>query len=186
MNNLIRQKKQQIRNKVRANWLKLNYTDYKNLRIEALEKITILENFLVAKIVFTYAPQVAREIDFMVELMTNFPSKKYCFPRVTDENEISFFEVSSYEQLVKQKFNILTPPTDSLKITDNIDLAFIPAVACDLQNNRLGRGKGFYDRFLSKNPSIYKVCVLPSFSIYDLLPVEYFDKKVDQILNIPI
>lgn len=42
-------------------------------------------------------------------------------------------------------------PIDGIEVsTEKIDLVFIPLLAFDLKGNRVGYGKGFYDRFLSK------------------------------------
>ena len=65
------------------------------------------------------------------------------------------------------------------------DIAFIPAVAGDLAGNRLGRGGGFYDRFLAKK-QMFKVCILPNFSIYEKIPIDSWDKKIDKIVSIKI
>jgi len=50
-------------------------------------------------------------------------------------------------------------PTDGIPIPEAaIEVVFIPLLAFDHQGNRVGYGKGFYDRFLSKcNPKTIKI-----------------------------
>jgi len=50
-------------------------------------------------------------------------------------------------------------PVDGIPIAeDKIDVVFVPLLAFDKQGNRIGYGKGFYDKFLSKcNPSTIKI-----------------------------
>lgn len=64
----------------------------------------------------------------------------------------------------------------------SIDLAVIPGVAFDRSGNRLGRGKGYYDRLL---PHIfaYKVGICFSFQLVEDIPTREFDARVDEILT---
>ena len=63
----------------------------------------------------------------------------------------------------------------------------IPLLAFDLQNNRLGYGKGFYDRYLGKflknRKNITTIGVAFSFQKYNKLPVSRLDIKLDYILT---
>lgn len=66
------------------------------------------------------------------------------------------------------------------------DLLLIPALACDRQGNRLGRGKGFYDRYLSTRPNLLRCAVLHSSFLFDEVPAEFFheaDQKVHYVLT---
>jgi 5-formyltetrahydrofolate cyclo-ligase len=59
------------------------------------------------------------------------------------------FKINSLDDLETGSFNILEPKSYCKEINKNqIDLAIIPCVTCDVDNNRLGYGKGYYDRFL--------------------------------------
>jgi 5,10-methenyltetrahydrofolate synthetase len=61
-----------------------------------------------------------------------------------------------------------------------IDLAIIPGVAFDYKGNRMGRGKGFYDRFLPLLHCEVWGLALP-FQMTDNIPCEKFDKPVDKV-----
>ena len=71
-----------------------------------------------------------------------------------------------------------TPFTDYAAI----DLAVIPGVAVDSRGNRLGRGKGYYDRLLPHMPTTYKIGICFPFQLVKEVPAEAFDIRMDEII----
>ena len=69
-------------------------------------------------------------------------------------------------------------------VTDytHIDLAIIPGVAFDRQGNRLGRGRGYYDRLLP-HLSCPLIGLCHPFQIVTAIPTEPHDKQVDEIIS---
>ena len=63
---------------------------------------------------------------------------------------------------------------------ETIDLILVPGMAFDLNGNRLGRGKGFYDRFLP-NTKAHKIGICFKFQIVERVPTEEFDVKMDEV-----
>ena len=63
-----------------------------------------------------------------------------------------------------------------------LELIIVPAVALDRKGNRLGRGKGFYDRLLSttSSPTIGVAC---DFQLVDEVPVEPHDRPLDCVVT---
>ena len=64
--------------------------------------------------------------------------------------------------------------------------ALVPALAATRDGVRLGRGGGYYDRFLGKNRAhIHKaICILPDFAVLEEIPNEAHDVQVDVVLSI--
>jgi 5-formyltetrahydrofolate cyclo-ligase len=91
--------------------------------------------------------------------------------------------VENINNLVYNKFGI-KEPADTTKIIDKnyIDLCIVPGGAFDGQLNRIGYGKGFYDRFLQRT-EIKKVALAFSCQITDSLPVEAYDVKMDAVVT---
>ena len=62
---------------------------------------------------------------------------------------------SQRQRLIKGAYGIYEPEEDrsgrSVRLED-IDLVIVPGLAFDRKNNRLGRGQGYYDRFLRRLP----------------------------------
>ena len=67
------------------------------------------------------------------------------------------------------------------------DIMLVPLLAYDNQNNRLGYGGGFYDRYLNKylrtHNNILTIGIAFSFQKHHKIPVLYNDVKLNYILN---
>ena len=68
-------------------------------------------------------------------------------------------------------------------LPDEIDLVIVPAVALDIKGNRLGRGKGYYDRLLPQCPQAYKIGVALECQLLEELPVDPFDAPLDAVFT---
>lgn len=64
---------------------------------------------------------------------------------------------------------------------DKIDLVVVPGMAFDRLGNRLGRGKGYYDKFLSKVKA-YKIGLCFPFQLVDQVPHDEHDISVDKVI----
>ena len=77
--------------------------------------------------------------------------KKLVFP-VTDEKtgNISPYYINEDTPFEKRSFSVLEPVSSCVAKTDEIDVIIVPGIAFDKKGNRVGFGKGCYDRFLKK------------------------------------
>jgi len=83
---------------------------------------------------------------------------RVCLPRCMDDYTMTAHEIKSIKNLIVGKYNILEPsPDDKLVDATKIDIVILPGVAFDKKRNRLGRGAGYYDRYLQAN--MYKIMV---------------------------
>ena len=99
---------------------------------------------------------------------------------------MSFHQIQPDSTLEFGKFNILEPNADWLKFSDKLHLPaiiLIPGLAFDLQGGRLGRGMGYYDRFLAKHPSLVKIGLCYDFQIIPEVPTEEHDVRMDYIVS---
>src|SRR5439155_19821672 len=63
-----------------------------------------------------------------------------------------------------------------------LDLILVPALGFDRDNNRLGLGGGWYDRFLARPPRAQKIGVAYAWALVeDGIPVEAWDMKLDRV-----
>lgn len=96
---------------------------------------------------------------------------------------ISPYRIGLKTRLKKGLYGILEPQRKWCIPKEAIDLVVVPAVAFDIQGNRLGRGKGYYDHFLK---SIYKTtpCIglAFDFQILPSLPATKRDVKIDKVI----
>lgn len=93
----------------------------------------------------------------------------------------------STDSLSVGAYGISEPTSQSPILPEDIDLAIIPGVAFTLEGYRLGRGKGFYDRYLSRSgfrAETIGVCF--DHQLLDALPVEPHDKHVKKVVTASI
>ena len=65
----------------------------------------------------------------------------------------------------------------------SIDLILLPGVGFDEMGNRMGHGKGFYDRFVPMVPQAKRIGLSFEFQIVDRIPIAPFDQKVNLIIT---
>ena len=106
--------------------------------------------------------------------------KRFFLPRVNGVN----LDILPYEEtrLELGSFHIEEPTGEDVVDVDDIELMVIPAVAFDRKGNRLGRGKGFYDRLLSTSKAT-KIGVGYEFQLFDSLPSEPHDVAMDMVIT---
>ncbi len=90
------------------------------------------------------------------------------------------------QALAEGPYGILQPPPTARPLApQSLDLVIVPAVAFDKSNNRLGRGAGYYDRFLSGLPSeIPTIGLAFDFQIVECLPqLASHDHPVSRVIS---
>lgn len=93
--------------------------------------------------------------------------------------------IKSLKELQKGCLGILEPKEDSLCPVDarDIDLVITPGVAFDKKGNRLGRGRGYYDRFLSRIPKTTpSIGLAYDFQVLPKLPILSHDAPVTHVI----
>ncbi|MDP2905034.1 MAG: 5-formyltetrahydrofolate cyclo-ligase [Candidatus Omnitrophota bacterium] len=80
-------------------------------------------------------------------------------------------------------YGIREPALERPVPLDNLDLVIVPGVAFDKKGNRLGRGKGYYDRFLAiLSPKTATIGLAFDFQILPSVPVQAHDVSVGKVL----
>lgn len=95
-----------------------------------------------------------------------------------DELELKFY--TGKDCLSTGCYEIEEPVGESFVKFQNIELSIVPGMSFDHQGNRLGRGKGYYDKLLSKLNS-YKIGICFEFQIRESIPTESFDYPMDEV-----
>ena len=104
---------------------------------------------------------------------------------VTDKhNNMNFFSWKKNDVLFVNEYGMMEPIKSEAKIPNII---LIPVLAYDKNKNRLGYGKGFYDRYLNKYlkqfRNIFTVGVAFSFQKHHKLPINKNDVKLNFIIT---
>lgn len=109
--------------------------------------------------------------------------KTVLLPRVISETNMELRRYSGPADLQQGAFGIWEPTGELFTNYDTIDVAIIPGMAFDAEGHRLGRGKGYYDRFLAKlSPSTYKIGLCFFWQLVDHVPTDEHDIPMDEVI----
>ncbi len=143
--------------------------------IEQLEQMTC---FREAKTILLYYP-IHHEVDLRA-LFKKYKHEKTLLLPVTHKKTMDACPYMGNALMKRGKFNIPEPQTPPFK--GKIDLILIPGVAFDKQCNRLGRGGGYYDRFLPHHRHATLVGVGYDFQLVDEVPMTRRDIRLDRVI----
>lgn len=110
--------------------------------------------------------------------------KTILLPKVVGD-DLTLHRYTDRQSLREGAFGIMEPCTPQFTDYAAVDLVIVPGVAFDRLGNRLGRGRGYYDRlFADLLPcSIYKVGVCYPFQLVPHVPTEPTDVRMDMVIS---
>ena len=115
-------------------------------------------------------------------LVLPWEGKCFCFPRYNADRGYEATEVVEADELVPGKFGVLEPPPKALHIPpEEVDLVLVPGMAFDEECYRLGRGRGFYDRWLLALPGL-KLGLGFDHQLVTRVPRETHDVQLDGVI----
>lgn len=142
------------------------------------EKVLALDEYKYAKSVMVYL-SLPDEVNTEILLKDALKNKDLVCVPVTRE-EIHLITVNSKSRFIKGPYNVLEPE-GGIEIAD-VELAIIPMVAFDKNCDRLGHGKGFFDKFLL-DKKCFKVGLAFSVQEFEKLSVSPTDIKMDIVVT---
>lgn len=170
--------KEEIRRQVRARKTMLDATERAEAARRVFDTVASMAAFMMADRVLMYhsLPDELSTHDFLDRMKT---VKQLFLPRV---NGIDL-EILPYEKTRTHlgSFRIEEPDGDDVVDVSDIDLIIVPAVAFDRRGNRVGRGKGYYDRLLCRSKAI-TVGVCYDFQLFDDIEADAHDIPVDFVV----
>ncbi len=108
----------------------------------------------------------------------------WLFPKVETPTEMSFRRVSSLSQLVKNSWGLEEPSSKEIQVdVAHITGALVPGLAFDSQGCRLGRGAGYYDRFLKYFKGLKLGVTFNEGIVNGLLPREVHDQVMNVVIS---
>jgi 5-formyltetrahydrofolate cyclo-ligase len=153
-----------------------------------LDKVLALPVFGTAQTIMFYASFQGEVDTFALMEQAIKLNKRVVLPIVRIETaEIIPVEIKSTGDLKRGAFGIPEPAflPDRLVDAQTLELIVVPGVAFDRKNFRLGRGAGFYDRFLARLPfTIPTVGLAYDFQMVDAIPgLMPHDRPVSQVIT---
>jgi len=174
--------RKEIQRKLKAQSAKLKIE--KDTKIK--EKVLALEEFRKAETIAVYIT-FSSEIETGALIDEALRAGKRVAAPVINGKALEFYEIRSREAgLEKGPCGILQPAKGSGRPfqKEELDMIIVPGVAFTQAGARLGRGKGFYDRYLKDMPgSVTKVALAYDIQILEDLPTTPNDIPVDIVLT---
>jgi len=172
--------KQRIRKDISQEKKKYAYDSLYSRSQEVLDIVEISGVFQEAKKIFIYNA-LADEVQTS-DFIKKWSDKKDFFLPVVIGEDIVFRAYSPSVAFNQSSLGIMEPGGEDFIDYKQIDLVIVPGVAFDRKKNRMGRGKGFYDRFLSKVKAP-KMGICFDFQLLDSIPCDDNDIRMDYIVS---
>ena len=179
--------KRDIRRQVRERFKTLSE---EQKRLKSSDVIEQLRQFFAQRqvsVVALFSPLPDEvQIGEFVEEMASKGDFRVVLPRVIDDGSNSKMEFFDYRTNSMQvgSYGILEPQSGEPCDVSEIDVMIVPGVAFGRDGARLGRGKGFYDRYLARKgfrAECVGVCL--DFQLFDTLPMEPHDRVMDCVIS---
>lgn len=173
--------KTSVRQRVRTAIATLDSAAKAEASTRIVEQLTALKPLCEAKVVALFSsladePQTASLVERL-----RLAGVRVVMPRI-EGSEMEFYDIDEGLQL--GSFGILEPTTAAPIEPREIDAMVVPGVAFTREGARCGRGKGFYDKYLSrKGFRAYTIGICYSCQIVDELPTEQHDKIMNTVIH---
>ncbi|MDP8215931.1 MAG: 5-formyltetrahydrofolate cyclo-ligase [Candidatus Kaelpia imicola] len=149
------------------------------------ERLFLNPKFQKANIIMSYVSKSYEVDTWMIIEKSLEMGKKIAVPYVLKGDRLILPSlVLDCKELTEGPYGVYQPHHDNIRRVDlsRLDLLLIPGIAFDRAGNRLGHGKGYYDRFLKKTPYTYSLGLSYEFQVIDCLPISEFDRPVSSLI----
>lgn len=182
------EEKKELRKKILALRNSMDRDEAEQKSSVIMEKLTQTKEYNQSRVVFVYM-DFNNEVKTMplIERMLS-EKKKVVIPYTDTVNTVIIPSElkSTDDDLVLSKFGYLEPVLEKIRPVEpeEFDLVVVPGVVFDRKLNRIGFGKGYYDRILAKlKKSAKAVAVAYDFQVLNEVPSEDYDVKMDMIIT---
>ena len=145
--------------------------------VAQLETMTCFQE---AQSVMVYYP-IQNEVDLRSLVKKYADSKTFLLPASLSRGHIEVRVYHKGEPLLHRRYGIPEPQTEAWH--NDIDVIIVPGIAFGKDLSRLGRGGGYYDRFLAHYPSSVKIGVCYDFQLHDELPHLVSDQAMNRVVT---
>ena len=146
--------------------------------IALLDQLERHPHFIVAKTVLLYY-SLPDEVQTHAFVEKWYQAKKILLPVVVGDR-LELRHYTGKGCLQEGAFHIEEPSGEAFTDYKTIELSIIPGVSFDKAGNRLGRGKGYYDKLLPFLRS-YNIGICYQFQARETIPAEPFDQAMDEV-----
>lgn len=190
--------KQELRKEIRNRKRQFSQDQLGELSLSAISKLRKHPKVMAAHTLLLYysLPDEVNTHEWIDELVAE--GKRVLLPVVVNDKDMVIREYTGKHDLAEGSFHIMEPigklfPEEKYP---EIEVAIIPGMSFDDTGHRLGRGKGYYDRFLTKlrgmegnyserkeadGTEVYKIGICFGFQKLQEIPFENHDILVDEV-----
>jgi len=147
---------------------------------EIIAQLEQMACFREARTIMLYYP-IHNEVDLR-SLLTKYAGQKTFLLPVTHRHSMEVRPYDGEDMMRKGRLGVPEPQTSTYR--GSIDLIIVPGVVFDQHRHRIGRGGGYYDKFLSKQHHAKKVGVCYAFQLkkHDI-PHMWNEPKMDRVVT---
>ena len=159
--------------------------DFYGASATIIEKLKEQEEYQQAQTIHCYVSiNKRREVETHALIQEMLRRGREVVVPITNINEgtLSHIQLQSFDDLVENRWGVLEPKMGSEVSPNELDLVIVPMVGADKNCNRIGYGKGFYDRFLN-DVSCLTIGLIYDKNIVEQIPVEDFDVPLDKVIT---
>ncbi len=184
MSGVISEEKVMLRNHYKDMRKKMTREYKRNLDLEIALKVIMSDLFIKAEhILFYMATKYEVETRNMIKAAL-ICGKKVSLPRCKPDGTMEFYRINSLLDVKEGSFGILEPERnpENLSLDFENSLCIVPGLSFDPEGNRLGYGKGFYDKFLRTYKGTSMGLCYASFVKWSI-PTGKYDVPVDYLVT---
>lgn len=172
--------KNTLRQTIRQRKRQFSRQQLRELSHAVIGRLTANRRFCLAKTLLLYS-SLPDEVDTDT-LLRSLPGRKIILPKVTGDADMELRIYTGPHDMATGSYGISEPTGPAFTALGEIDVAVIPGMAFDRHGNRLGRGRGYYDRLLPLMAGTYKIGLCFDFQMMENLPCEPHDIAVDEVI----
>ena len=186
LNDKLRAEKKQMRSAVLAHRDAMSPSERAVASRTIVDKLSALTNYQSANVVLIYMA-FGSEIEtkpFFERIVAD--GKMVVLPRVDKTSQtLMLHSVESVAELQSSRWGIFEPANSAPMVAlKEVGFVLLPGVAFDRTGNRLGYGRGYYDKLLLRaDPTLARVAAVFSCQIVDKVPAGPFDQKIDTLIT---
>lgn len=164
----------------------MTISDREKAAIKIFDTFFKLPEYQNAEVIYAFAGY-GTEISTLNSVFKMINSgKRVALPKILDEEHMEFFEVKKISDIQKNNMGIPEPEVDYPPISDKPDIILVPGTAFDYEFNRLGYGRGYYDRYLTEKgfeSIVWKIALGFACQVVGKVPADSRDVPVDMIIT---
>lgn len=178
----LHEQKKRLRNELKQRRSSLSKSKRSQMSQQIHQFLHEIDEFNQAKSVFCYLSYLS-EVETEA-LISGFLEQHIALsvPKIMGKTEMLAIPLCDLSELEPDKMGILTPKSNQAA-SGPFDIAITPGVGFTEKGERLGYGRGYYDRWFARNEVKTKIGIAFEIQIVDELPIEETDMPLDMLIT---